>query len=125
MFQPLYSFLIILPPYLFILFLIAEYPSQDSQSITIGHDISGTFGSSAYNDAVIVPQTLDEGTPFIVVTLSGGTRLAYRLTERTAFAEQTAYQYHIQIKRDGLIVTTSVSDWLPGGIVEGEAGEVL
>lgn len=95
------------------------------QTIVIGHDISETLDSPAYNDAVIVPQTVEEGTPFIVVTLADSSRLAYRLTENKTFSARTAYQYYIQVKRDGLSVTTSVADWLPGGLVEGEAGEVL
>lgn len=97
----------------------------ESRTIAIGTDISETLDSPAYNDAVIVPQTVEEGTPFIVVTLADGSRLAYRLTENKTFSARTAYQYHILVKRDGLSVTTNVTDWLPGGMVEGEAGEVL
>lgn len=100
-------------------------PEGDIQAIVIGHDISDNFETPAYNDAVIVPQTLDAGTSFIVVTLLDGTRLAYQLPENTTFTAQTAYQYHIQVKRDGMTVTTSVTDWLPGGIIEGEADIVL
>lgn len=100
-------------------------PGGETQNIAVGYDISDSFDAPAYNDAVIVPQTLNKGTSFIIVTLLDGTRLAYQLPESTVFAAQTAYQYHIQVKRDGMIVTTSVTDWLPGGIIEGEADVVL
>lgn len=100
-------------------------PEGEIRTIVIGHDISDDFETPAYNDAVIVPQTLDAGTSFIVVTLLDGTRLAYQLPESTTFTAQTAYQYHITVKRDGMVVTTSVTDWLPGGIIEGEADIVL
>ena len=100
-------------------------PEGEIRTIVIGHDISDDFETPAYNDAVIVPQTLDAGTSFIVVTLLDGTRLAYQLPGSTTFTAQTAYQYHITVKRDGMVVTTSVTDWLPGGIIEGEADIVL
>ena len=91
-------------------------PEGEIRTIVIGHDISDNFETPAYNDAVIVPQTLEAGTTFIVVTLLDGTRLAYQLPESATFTAQTAYQYHITVKRDGMVVTTSVTDWLPGGI---------
>lgn len=97
----------------------------NGSAIEIGSDISDSFDAPSYNDAVIVPQSVTGGTPFIVVRLSDGTRLAYRLPEAAVFESGTAYQYHIRVNRDGLAVTTGVTDWLPGGLVEGTADVVL
>lgn len=101
------------------------YPEGDVSDIWIGTDISSDFNNPAYNDAIIVPQTVASGSPFIVIELVDGTRLAYALEQNMAFEGGYCYQYHISLTRDEITVTSQVVDWVPGGMVSGEADIVV
>lgn len=63
------------------------------------------------NEAVIVPQTLAKGTPFIRVTTNEGGELIYRLKEETTFALATKYRYTITANLTGLEVTATITPW--------------
>ncbi len=100
-------------------------PDGAVSDISIGTDISSDFDNPSYNDAIIVPQTVAAGSAFIVVELKDGTRLAYLLDRDTDFESGYCYQYHIIITRDEIKVTSQVVDWIPGGVVSGEADIVV
>ena len=91
--------------------------------IKIGADVSPDFydGDIQYNDAIIVPQTLDAGTVFITVQLVKGGNLVYRLPAATTFVSGKKYEYRIVANLGGLTLTTIVKDWEPVGYVTGEA----
>lgn len=63
------------------------------------------------NEAIIVPQTLAKGTPFIRVTTNEGGELIYRLKEETTFALATKYRYTITANLTGLEVTATITPW--------------
>lgn len=63
------------------------------------------------NEAIIVPQTLAQGTPFIRVTTNEGGTLIYRLKEETTFALATKYRYTITANLTGLEVTATITPW--------------
>jgi len=84
----------------------------NTSPIEIGANVSADFDSNIrYNDAIIVPQTLAAGTAFIIVHLSTGSNLVYRVTENTDFFGRTKYIYHITANLTGLTLITSIIDW--------------
>lgn len=63
------------------------------------------------NEAIIVPQTLAKGTPFIRVTTNEGGELIYRLKEETTFDPAKKYRYTITANLTGLEVTATPPLW--------------
>ena len=78
-----------------------------SAAVTTGTD----FTSAVYNDAVIVPQTVAQGSKFIKVKLSNGSELFHKLAAGTTFESGKKYQYQITVNLTGLTVTSTVADW--------------
>ena len=96
-------------------FLSVE-PAGEASSIAIGQDISTDFteGNAVYNDAIVVPQTVEAGTEFISVSLQDGTSVAYRLTSPVTFESGRKYTLHMTISFTGIDISTSISDWIGG-----------
>lgn len=96
-------------------FLSVE-PTGEVSSIAIGQDISAdlTENNAVYNDAIVVPQTLEAGAEFINVLLQDGTSVAYRLTSPVTFESGRKYTLHMTISFTGIDITTSISDWVGG-----------
>ena len=93
-----------------------------ADNITIGADVSASLTTNTvYNDAIIVPQTVAAGTPFITVKISDGTNLIYILPENTTFESGKKYGYLITANSTGLILITEIVDWIPTGYIPGEA----
>ena len=90
--------------------------------ITIGADVSTNLTTNiVYNDAIIVPQTLASGTTFISVRLSDETNLIYRVPAETTFESGKKYGYLITANSSGLILISTIEDWIPTGNIAGEA----
>ena len=91
-------------------------PMGEISSITIGQDISADFteGNAVYNDAIVVPQTLEAGTEFVNVLLQDGTSVTYRLTSPVTFESGRKYTLHMTINFTGIDISTSISDWIGG-----------
>ena len=101
---------------------VAITAAGTAASITIGADVSVNLTTNIrYNDAIIVPQTLAANTPLITIQLSGGTNLVYRTPGSTTFESGKKYGYLITASSTGIILTTEIEDWIPGGNVTGEA----
>ena len=89
-----------------------ENPIEIDQTLTSRNNAAGTDESKKnLNEAVIVPQTLTQGTPFIRVTTQEGGTLIYRLKEETTFAPATRYRYTITANLTGLEVTATITPW--------------
>lgn len=95
--------------------------SNDAAPITIGNATCTDFNSPTYNEAIIVPQTLSNETPFIKVTLSDGASLVYTLEAETRFESGRKYIYQITAKKTGLEVTSTIADWAEVGSITGDA----
>ena len=102
---------------------IAVIASGAASPLTVGADISTDFTSAniRYNDAIIVPQTLAINTAFIIIHLSSGPDLIYRLPVETTFQSGKKYAYHITAHLWGITLITIIEDWTPVGPVIGEA----
>lgn len=72
------------------------------------------------NEAVIVPQSLGSGTPFIRVTTTQGGVLVYALEKATTFEPAKKYRYTITANLTGLTVSSTISAW---GATPAETGE--
>lgn len=82
------------------------------KDLTSGKNAAGDDESKKkLNEAIIVPQTLAKGTPFIRVTTNEGGELIYRLKEETTFALATKYRYTITANLTGLEVTATITPW--------------
>lgn len=88
-----------------------------SNTVTTGTD----FTSAVYNDAVIVPQTVAQGSKFIKVKLSNGSELFHKLANGTTFESGKKYQYQITVDLIGLTVTSTVVNWDSVNPVSGSA----
>lgn len=113
--------------------------TSESLSVTTSGSIDGssnpiqidngltTDDTPILNEAIIIPQTVNEGTAFIRVTLSTGGVLTYQLddnninTSSVTFASGTKYRYTITAKLTGLQVTSSIAKWNGDSSVSGEA----
>lgn len=117
-------------------------PSKTSESLSV--TTSGSIDGSTHNpiqidnglttndtpvlnEAIIIPQTINEGTAFIRVTLSTGGVLTYQLadddenTSSVTFVLGTKYRYTITAKLTGLTVTSSITPWGGSSSASGEA----
>lgn len=100
---------------------LADYlsvePAGEVSSIAISQDISEDFteGKAVYNDAIIVPQSVEAGTEFINVTLQDGRTVAYRLTSPIEFKSGMKYVLQMTIGFSDIELTTTVSDWIDAG----------
>lgn len=90
-------------------------------AIEIDHDITGSAGN-VLNEAIVIPQTLNNGTEFIRVTLDDGGTLVYKLGAQTTFTKGTKYTYTITAKLTGLTVTSKIDDW---GTTTGISGDAV
>lgn len=88
-----------------------------SNAVTTGTD----FTNAVYNDAVIVPQTVAQGSKFIKVKLSNGSELFHKLAAGTTFESGKKYQYQITVNLTELTVTSTVVDWDSVNPVSGSA----
>jgi len=88
--------------------------------ITTGADVSTDFTTPQYNDAIIVPQTVAANTVFITVHLATGD-LVYRLPANATFEGGKRYVYQITANLAGLVLVTSITDWMPINPVPGNA----
>jgi hypothetical protein len=95
-----------------------------ASSIMVGTDVSTDFTEDnvRYNDAVIVPQTITEGTAFVTVSLTSGEELVYRLTSDAKFESGKRYTCHMTVSLTDITLSTSVSDWKPGDLISGGNG---
>lgn len=73
------------------------------------------------NEAVIVPQTLAENSPFIQLTTTGGGILTYPLAASATFEAGKKYRYTVTANLTGLTVTSEITEWGDGGTVVGNA----
>ena len=90
----------------------AENPIEIDKDLTDSDDATGTDESKKnLNEAVIVPQDLAKGTPFIRVTLNKGGKLIYRLKEETTFAPATKYRYTVTANLTELKITATITPW--------------
>ena len=82
-------------------------------NITLSNEPSADFTAASvrYNDAVVVPQTVAGGAPFIRVTFSDGEALEWSPDAALTFESGKRYTYHVTVSRTGLKVTASVSGW--------------
>lgn len=97
--------------------------NNDVTSIAISTNIAtGDFAAgTTYAAAIIVPQTVTEGTQFIKVVAGGGT-FTYKVPNGgIKFESGKKYQYQITVNRSDLSVASSISDWSPITSIKGEA----
>lgn len=64
-----------------------------------------------FNEAIIVPQTLNKGTEFICITTTAGGVLIHKLAAETTFEAGKRYRYTITAHLTGLEVYSSITDW--------------
>lgn len=86
--------------------------------------IMGTTESSDVltASAIIIPQTLTNGTEFIEITLSNGsTKYAYALDENKTFKGNTVDTYNITVTSAGLSISNTVQGWTAGSTKDGIA----
>lgn len=89
-------------------------------AIEIDNDVTGADGDKL-NEAIIIPQTLNNGTEFIRVTLDSGATLVYKLGKETEFKKGFKYTYTITSKLTGLTVTSTITNWGNGTGASGDA----
>jgi hypothetical protein len=97
----------------------------NATDITIGNDLSSADFTATlnYNEAVIVPQTLAQGTAFIEITLSSGGVLSYKIPAGGyTWQSGTVYTYHVTVNLTGLTVSSTIQDWTSAGTITGNAG---
>lgn len=96
---------------------------NDATAIQIGATVSTDFEAAniAYNEAIIVPQTVAQGDQFIQIKLANGSDLFYKMETATTFESGKRYQYKITANLSGLTATSIVSDWIPVNPVTGNA----
>lgn len=92
-----------------------ENPIEIDTNQTSAVDAAGTDESKkTLNEAIIVPQTLTNGTPFIRVTLADGGELVYRLPEDKTFDPAKKYRYTVIANLTELTVTAEIENWGEG-----------
>lgn len=96
--------------------------SGDAQEIKVGTWNSSTTSGLA---AIVVPQTIPEGTDLIQVTLSNG--VTYKYTTKsgenqfTGFTSGNQHTFTLTLSTSGITVNAEISGWVEGTGVNGEA----
>ena len=92
-----------------------EIADNTKNAITIdnGTTASGdTESSPTLNEAIIVPQTVTEGTQLFRITTDNGGTLYYKVPDGgVTFDGSKKYRYTITANLSGLTVTCSIKDW--------------
>lgn len=115
-------------------------PSKTDQDITVmasGDVIDGNpirvdcklsnSGAVYPSEAIIIPQTIAKGTPFIRIIFTHGGELIYKLddgnssTDSVTFAAGVQYNYIITGKLTDLVVTSNIERWNSGSTGSGES----
>ena len=93
--------------------------SGTPQPIKIGTDLSADFTEEnvRFNDAIIVPQDVAAGTEFLKISFTDGTEVTSELYSEIVFTGGKQYTMEITLNKGILSLTTSVSDWIDGGMV--------
>ena len=91
---------------------VATGSIADASGSKITIKVQKAYSSSLKASAIIVPQTITEGTPFIQIKI--GTNVyeyAIPSMEEMIFRTAQHYSYIITVTPTGLIVTTAITDW--------------
>ena len=89
-------------------------------AITVGSSNSTDF--SAKNDAIIIPQSLTAGAPFIKVILASGGELVYSVPSGgLTFVAGSHYTYNVTVNCTALVVSSNIMPWITYGITYGTA----
>lgn len=98
---------------------------NDAAPITIATQITtDNFASGTdYAEAIVVPQTLTQNTPFIKVKLASGGELTYKIEDADGLVLESGkkYIFKITVNLSSLSVNSSVEPWMDGSTKEGEA----
>lgn len=88
-------------------------PIEIDTDLTSAADAAGTEESKKnLNEAIIVPQLLTKGTPFIRVTTTAGGELIYRLPEDKTFDPAKKYRFTVTANLTELkVVSAKITDW--------------
>lgn len=88
-------------------------PIMIDTDLTPKTDAAGTDESKKkLNEAIIVPQTLTKGTPFIRITTAEGGKLIYRLPENKTFDPAKKYRFTVTANLTELkVVSAKITDW--------------
>ncbi len=81
--------------------------------ITVSNEPSPDLTESnvIYNDAIVIPQDVEAGTPFIRITLSDNLTLEWSPSSRQTLKSGNKHTYHVTVTRTGLDVTSKVVGW--------------
>lgn len=92
---------------------VEENPIEIDKDLTTKTDAEGTDESKKkLNEAIIVPQDLTKGTPFIRVTTAEGGKLIYRLPENKTFDPAKKYRFTVTANLTELkVVSAKITDW--------------
>lgn len=100
-------------------------PIEIDTDLTSAADAAGTDENKKnLNEAIIVPQDLTQGTPFIRVTTDKGGELIYRLPKDKTFDPAKKYRFTVTANLTELkVVSAKITDWIPEiGDNDGTAG---
>ena len=89
--------------------------SGTAAPISLDTDVSASSAEAdqVLNEAIIVPQTINSGTPFIRVQTSEST-FTYNLVNNTTFESGKKYKYIVTVRETGLEVDSNINDWTEG-----------
>ncbi|WP_018667068.1 fimbrillin family protein [Bacteroides gallinarum] len=89
-------------------------PIEIDTDLTSAADAAGTDENKKnLNEAIIVPQTLTSGEPFIRVTTAEGGTLIYRLPEDKTFDPAKKYRFTVTANLTELkVVSAKITDWI-------------
>ena len=93
----------------------------DKKSITVG-----TWPSSSSEGiaAIVIPQTVQVGTPLFQVSLTNGANYVYTIPSTGAavtFLSGNVYTYTLTVKTAAIDVTSTITNWNPGRDESGDA----
>ena len=92
---------------------------NDPASITIPTITTSDFGTNtSYAEAIVVPQTITQGTTFIKVKLSGSnTELVYKITDTNGLTLESGkkYTFNLTVHLTELTVTSEIKPWESAG----------
>ncbi len=106
---------------------VSQTSSPLESEIISFHHTTPVTGFNRSAEAIIVPQTISTGTPFIRIEFpSTGIRYQYTPTDALIFEQGKERTFTITITRSGISVTVGeIIDWEPSDVIEGEIGKPI
>jgi len=102
---------------------VLNSPGSLINEILAFHHVTPAAGYKISAEAILIPQLINRGNPFIRILMGNGSSYSYIPSDNLLFETGKERTFNITIIQLGISVTVgSITDWQPSDIIDGEIG---